>query len=83
MFEFEELIADMLDISDEERNKDESIVEERFVEKFGIDFCDAKQFADALLRHTAPVKAGLSGEMFHAFVGKTQPVMLMRCKAVQ
>lgn len=80
-FSFEELIADMLGISDDQRDKDPDHIEILFHEKFGIDMEQGHAFAKALLVHTPKVQAGLSGTTYHAFVSKTDPIMLMKVEA--
>ncbi len=80
-FDFEELIADMLNISDDLRDSEEGIVCLKFYEKFGIDFDKGYELAEALLPHTPQVEAGLSGKAFHAFVSKDKPIMLMKIEA--
>lgn len=79
-FDFEELIADMFNISDEER-ENESFIENKLYEEFGIEFENAYKFTRKLLAHTPQVKAGLSGKTYHAFVSKKHPVMLMKIEA--
>ncbi len=78
--DFEELIAEMLNVTDEEREYDDYLQME-FYEKYGIEFDLAYDLVKDLLRHTIPVQAGLSKKMFHAFVSKKQPVMLMKLEA--
>jgi hypothetical protein len=79
-FSFEELIADMLDITDEQREDDE-VIFDKFFEKFGFDIEQGFTFAKALLPHTPKVQAGLSGKVFHTFLSKGMPVMLMKLEA--
>ncbi|MCX9579834.1 hypothetical protein [Vibrio cholerae] len=79
-FDFEELVADMLGVRDEHR-EDDSYLENLFYEKFDMDMEQGYKLAKALLHHTPIVQAGLSGKAYHAFVSKTQPVMLMRIEA--
>ena len=79
-FDFEELIADMFGITDEQR-EDETYVEEVFYREFGFELVDAYAFAKRLIKHTVPVEAGLSGKAYHAFVSTTQPFMLMKTEA--
>ena len=79
-FEFEELLADMLDISDADRDADDSIIETKLFEKFGIDFDNAFAFTSELLNHTPTVIAGLSGTKYRAFVAKDKSLMLMKRK---
>lgn len=79
-FSFEELITDMLDITDEQREDDE-VIFDKFYEKFGFDIEQGFNFAKALLPHTPKVKEVLSKKVFHAFVSKSMPVMLMKLEA--
>ena len=79
-FDFEELVADMLGIKDEQR-EDDSFISHEFYERFDIDMEQGYKLAKALLAHTPKVQAGLSGKHYHAFVSKTEPVMLMRVEA--
>jgi len=80
IFEFEELIADMLNISDEQR-EDDGFLEQEFHEKFDIELEQGFYLARKLLEHTPTIAGALSGGSYHAFVSKTQPVMLMKLKA--
>jgi len=77
MFDFEELIADMLDITDDER-EDPDYLPNMFYEDFELLMEDVYPLVNKLLEHTPTVTAGLSGKEFHAFVSKTSPVMLMK-----
>lgn len=79
-FDFEELVADMLGITDEQRG-DDSFIELEFYERFEIDMEQGYKLAKALLPHVPKVKAGLSGKEYHAFVSKTDPIMLMKVEA--
>ena len=81
MFDFEELLADMLDITDDQREEDDQIVEDTLHEKFELDMEAAFSFAQSLLLHVPPVEAGLSGKSYHAFVSKSGPFMLMKTEA--
>jgi len=81
MFDFEELTAEMLNVTDEQRDNDDDYLPQKFYDKFGIEFDFAYDFTKELLGHTIPVKAGLSHKMWHAFVSKKQPVMLMKLEA--
>ena len=78
-FDFEELLADMLGITDDQR-EDDFFIETAFYDKFGIDINNGHEFAKALLYHTPKVKAALSGDMYHAFVSKDGLSMLMKVK---
>lgn len=80
IFDFEELIADMIGVTDEQR-EDNSFLPDAFFDKFEIDFDCAYILTKHLLMHTPKVEAGLSGKAYHAFVSKTQPVMLMKVEA--
>jgi len=82
ILDFEDLAAEMLGITDEQR-EDEDYLPEKFYEKFGIDFDSAYEFAKALLPHTVPIKAGLTDNLYHAFVSRGQPFMLMKLPAEQ
>ena len=79
-FDFEELVAEMLNLTDEQR-EDCSAVEDAFYEKFDIDMEQGYELTKALLPHTPKVEAGLSGKTYHAFVSKGMPVMLMKMEA--
>jgi len=82
MFDFEELIAEMLNISDKQR-EDDSVLEQAFYDKFYIEMELGFEFARKLLEHTPQVTAGLSGTKYHAFVSKKSPVMLMKIEAAK
>lgn len=77
IFDFEELTAEMLGVTDEQR-EDDDFLPQAFLDKFEIDFELAYEFSKRLLLHTVPVKAGLSEKTFHAFVSRKDPVMLMK-----
>jgi hypothetical protein len=79
-FDFEELVAEMLDISDEQR-EDDSVMEDKFYETFGIEMEQGFDFARKLIAHTPKVQAGLSGKEYHAFVSRKSPCMLMKIEA--
>ena len=80
IFDFEELTAEMLSVTDEQRENDDYLID-RFYERFGIDFEQGYELAIELLQYTPKVNAGLSGKVFHAFVSRKNPVMLMRVEA--
>ena len=81
-FDFEELIADMMDISDKQR-EDDDYLPQQFLERYDyeIAFDSAYKFALDLLQHVPTVTAGMSGKEYHAFVSKTDPIMLMKIEA--
>jgi hypothetical protein len=79
-FDFEELMADILGISDEQR-EDTEAVSDAIYEKFGIHTEEAFNLTLALLQRTPKVKAGFSGKLYHAFVNKDDDVMLMKVEA--
>ena len=81
-FDFEELVAEMLDISDEERDNDDTYLVNKFYDKYEIDFYSAYKLAKNLLLHTIPVEAGLSHKHWYAFVSRKQPVMLMKIEKI-
>jgi len=80
-FDFEELVADMLGIRDEHR-EDDSYMETLFYENFDMDMEQGYKLTKALLYHTPKVEAGLSGKVYHAFVSKIHPIMLMKVEAI-
>lgn len=58
----------------------DSEIEDALYEKFEIDmeqFCD---IVKALLPFTPKVKAGLSGDVYHAFVNEKEGVMIVKQK---
>ena len=77
MFDFEELAAEMLDVTDDQR-EDDDYLPQRFYDKYGIEFDAGYKLTKDLLLHTLQVEAGLSGKKYHAFVSRKGPVMLMR-----
>ena len=79
-FDFEELIADMLGVSDEHM-EDSGFIDNLFYENFDMSTEQGYKLAKALLLHTPKVQAGLSGKTYHAFVSKTKPIMLMKIEA--
>ena len=81
-FEFEELMAEVLDVSDAMR-EDVSYLEDMFGERFGISMEAGFELAKALLPHTVPVEAGISGTVYHAFVSRKGPWMLMKVEATR
>ena len=80
IFDFEELVADMLDVTDEQR-EDDDFLQKEFYNKFGIELDEGHRLAKALLRHTVPVESGLSKKKYYAFVSKKDPIMLMKSEA--
>jgi len=80
IFDFEELMADMLSITDDQR-EDDDFIHNKIFEKFDLDIDTAYDFAKALLLHTVPIEAGLSKKHYHAFVSKDKPLMLMKIEA--
>lgn len=83
VFDFEELVADMLGITDDQRDEDDDLLEREFCDKFDMDLEHGYKLARHLLPHTPIVEAGLTGERYHAFVSKTGPFILMKCGAKQ
>jgi len=81
IFDFEELTADMLNVTDEQLNDDDDYLPNLFYDKFGIDFDKAYDLARYLIMHTVPIESGLSKKHYHAFVSKSSPVMLMKTEA--
>ena len=79
IFDFEELVAEMLEITDVQR-EDESYLPDEFYKKFNIDLDTAYEFTRHLIIHTPLVEAGISGNKYHAFVSSEKPVMLMKLK---
>jgi len=77
IFDFEELTAEMLNVTDEQR-EDDSFLHDKFFDKFEIDFDLAYNLTKHLLVHTVPVEAGLSKKQYHAFVSRKSPWMLMK-----
>ena len=77
IFDFEELMADMLNISDATREDDNAVID-AFETQFDLDYHEAHLFAKALLDHVVPIEAGFSGNTYHAFISKKRPVMLMK-----
>lgn len=80
IFDFEELVADMLNITDEQR-EDDDYLPTMFYEQFDIELETAYKLAKELLLHTPKVETALTKKIFHAFVSKTSPVMLMKAEA--
>ncbi|MCK5609611.1 hypothetical protein KAR91_47490 [Candidatus Pacearchaeota archaeon] len=80
IFDFEELTAEMLDVTDDQR-EDDDFLPVKFYEEFNIEFEDAYEFTKRLLPHTIPVESGLSGKSFYVFVSKDAPVTLMKIEA--
>jgi len=77
IFDWEELTAEMLGVTDEER-EDCDYLPQKFYDKFGIEFDAGFELARKLILHTVPVVAGLSESHYHAFVSRNAPVMLMK-----
>jgi len=76
-FDFEELVAEILNITDEQR-EDDDYLPSRFEEHFQMDFEAGYELAKALLLHTPKVRAALTGGVFNAFLSRKSPVMLMK-----
>ena len=79
-FDFEELIAEVLNVTDDER-EDDVFLEEKFFDEFEISMEQGYKLARYLLVFTVPIEAGLSGKKYHAFVSKEGPFMLMKTEA--
>ncbi len=77
IFDWEELTAEMLNVTDEQR-EDDDFLPQKFYDKFDIDFDLGFMLAQHLIMHTVTVVAGLSKTKYHAFVSRKQPVMLMK-----
>ena len=80
IFDFEELMAEVLSVSDEQR-EDDDFLPNKFYEKFDIDFELGFALAQKLLMHTMPVEARISKKHFHAFISRKSPAMLMKIEA--
>ena len=80
ILDFEELIAEMLNVTDEQR-EDDDYLQQKFYDKFGIEFDAGYDLTKELLQHTVPVEAGLSKKAYHAFISRKAPVMLMKTEA--
>ena len=80
MFDFEELVSDMLDITDDQR-EDDSFLELKFYEEFGIELEQGLKLAERLLPHTPIVRGGLVKKPYHAFVSKSRQFMIMKIEA--
>jgi hypothetical protein len=80
IIDFEELMAEILNITDEERG-DESFILQRFYDSYGIEFNAGFELAKILLRHTIPIEVGVSKKVWHTFVSRKNPVMLMKIEA--
>ncbi len=76
-FSFEELLAEMLGITDEQR-EDDCYIENMLYEKFNLDFDDAYKFAKELILYTPPIKAGAEKNNYHAFISRKHPMTHMR-----
>ena len=76
-FDFEELVAEILGISDDQRENDDYLPD-KFFDKFEIDLDQGFNLAGHLIMHTIPVEAGISGKSYHAFVSRENPFMLMK-----
>lgn len=81
--DFEELVADMFGVSDEEVDANGDILEQKFQEEFDITMEEGFKLAARLIKHTPTVTAGLSGEQFNAFISKDKSIMLMKVKTKQ
>ena len=80
IFDWEELTAEMLNETDEER-EDDDYLPQKFYDKFGIEFEAGFELAQELLLHTVPIETGLSKKYYHAFVSRVSPFMLMKIEA--
>ena len=80
IFDFEELMAEALNVSDEQR-EDDDFLPNKFYEKFGIEFVLAFELMKTMILYTPQVEAGLSKKHFHAFISRKSPVMLMKVEA--
>ena len=80
IFDWEELTAEMLNVTDEQR-VDDDYLPQKFYDEFGIEFDVGFDLARKLILHTVPIAAGLSKKNFHAFVSRKEPFMLMKTEA--
>ena len=80
MFDFEELAAEMLSITDEQREDDDFLPDE-FYKKYDIEFEVAYNLTKALLLFTPKVKSPLTEKYYHAFVSRKESFMLMKTEA--
>ena len=81
ILDFEELVSEMLDVTEEQREEDEDYLPKEFYNRFGIGLEEGFDLAKALLRHTVPVESGLLKKRYYAFVSKKYPLMLMKTEA--
>ena len=81
MFDFEELVADMLSITDDQRDEDDCYLEDRFYEKFDIDLERAYEFVRHLMPHIPITTTALTKKNIHAFLDKDQRFTLMKIEA--
>lgn len=79
-FDFEELVSDLLGISDEERD-DPDAVSEKFFEHFNIDFDAGFKFASALLMRTPTLRCAAAGGRYHAFFDGDGEISICRAPA--
>ena len=77
MFEFEELMAEMLGVTDEQR-EDDDVLPDEYYKKYDIEFEAAYNLTKDLLMHTPILQAGLSKKHYHAFVRRESSCMLMK-----
>ena len=68
------------DLVDEGR---EDEIEEAIYVKFGIDMEQFTNIVEALLPFTPIVQAGLTGNMYHAFVNEKEGLMIVKQKVVE
>lgn len=80
IFDFEELMSDILDISDEQR-EDDDYLEGKFYERYGMDLETGYALARDLITRTPVVESPLSSKKYHAFVDKEQRFTLMKVEA--
>lgn len=68
------------DLVDEGR---ENEIDEALYDKFEIDMEQFTNIVEALLPFTPIVKAGLTGNLYHAFVNEKESLMIVKQKVVE
>jgi len=80
IFDFEELMADILDVTDEQRD-DDDYLEDKFYQRYGMDLETGFALAKDLITRTPIVDSALATKKYHAFIDKDQRFMLMKVEA--
>lgn len=81
-FEIEELVGYALEMSEDDTEKmlNDSTVDDILYDKYEVDFQTYVKIVKDLLKLTPTVKAGISGDEYHAFIDVKNQRMIVKQK---